>query len=120
MTITLQKIENKYKREGDPGNEKSVAGMVRIGADTVPFETDGPKKERAEQREHKRMGKLFAVSKQIDVLVWQEAMRRVCFGDAKTRWVTRCKQYGRPKFYCSEWERESRSLVRSGWISFLD
>jgi hypothetical protein len=43
MTITLQKIENKYKREGDPGNEKSVAGMVRIGADPIPFETDGPK-----------------------------------------------------------------------------
>jgi hypothetical protein len=120
MTITLQKIENKYKREGDPGDKKSVAGMVRIGGDPIPFETDGPKKERAEQREQKRMGKLFVVSKQIDVLVWQQAMRRVYFGDAKTQWVTRCKQYGRPKFYCSEWERESRSPVRSGWISFLD
>jgi hypothetical protein len=59
--------------------------MVRIGADPIPSETDGPKKERAEQREQKGMGKLFVVSKQIDVLVWQEVMRRVCFGDAKTQ-----------------------------------
>jgi hypothetical protein len=45
MTTTLQKIENKHKREWNPGDEESVAVVVRASAGPIVFEMDGPEKE---------------------------------------------------------------------------
>jgi hypothetical protein len=45
MTIILQKIENRCKREGSPRGEGSAPDVVCVSPNPIVFEVDGPKKE---------------------------------------------------------------------------